>query len=206
MKKLTGIIDVGIGNISSVGRMIEKVGGEPALIQQPNQLIKFKKVILPGVGHFDEGMKRLKSKGFSELIFDLVIQKQIQILGICLGMQILCRCSEEGDFPGLGLIDADVKKFSLPTTSKLKVPHMGWNIVSITRPNPLLPVCEYEQRFYFVHSYKVVPDDPVNIIGVANYGGEFCAAFHKGNVFGVQFHPEKSHRFGMMLMHRFIEL
>jgi len=206
MRKLVGVIDVGIGNIYSIQRIVEKVGGESALIQQPSQLLNFKKVILPGVGHYSEGMKILNSKGFSQILIDLVIQKQLHILGICLGMQLLCRSSEESNIPGLGLIDAEVRKLRFSTESKLKVPHMGWNVVSAARVNPLFPVSTEELRSYFVHSYKVVPKDPAITIGTTNYGGEFCAAFQQGNMFGVQFHPEKSHRFGMALMSRFIKL
>ena len=127
-------------------------------------------------------------------------------MGICLGMQLLCRNSEEGSAAGLGLIDASVRKLRSETDQSFKVPHMGWNIVRTARPNLILPEGLEEQRFYFVHSYKVVPSDPAVTIGTANYGGEFCVAFQKKNIFGVQFHPEKSHRFGMALMKRFVEL
>ena len=144
--------------------------------------------------------------GFEEVLVHFERSQQNHVMGICLGMQLLCRSSEEGDLPGLGLIDADVRKFRFPVESKLKVPHMGWNVVSASRASTLLPVRAEKQRFYFVHSYKVVPDDSDITIGIANYGGEFCAAFQQGNIFGVQFHPEKSHRFGMELMRRFIEL
>jgi glutamine amidotransferase len=127
-------------------------------------------------------------------------------MGICLGMQLLCKHSEEGDVEGLGLVDATVKKFDFPNQPSLKVPHMGWNTLRTTRENPLLPMDDEERRFYFVHSYKVVPNNPSISIGQCDYGGEFCAAFQQGNVFGVQFHPEKSHRFGMALMQRCVEL
>jgi imidazole glycerol-phosphate synthase subunit HisH len=200
------IIDVGLGNIASIHSMIEKVGGKAVSVKNRTQLNKGDKVILPGVGHFDEGMSRLTEASFADILFDLGKTHEIQVLGICLGMQLLCRGSEEGKLTGLGLINADVKKFRSPPESKLKVPHMGWNVVSPVRPNPVLPVSTEEERFYFVHSYKVVPDDPTITIGTADHGGEFCAAFQQGNVFGVQFHPEKSHRFGMELMRRFIEL
>lgn len=203
---LISIIDTGLGNIGSIQRMIERAGGKAFSIINPTQLNKGSKVILPGVGHFDQGMSRLIEAGFADVLVDLGRSQKIQVLGICLGMQLLCRGSEEGSLAGLGLIDACVKKFCFSSESKLKVPHMGWNIVSVPRANPLLHVTTEEQRFYFVHSYKVVPDDSSITIGTANYGGEFCAAFRQGNVFGVQFHPEKSHRFGMELLRRFVEL
>jgi len=200
------IIDVGLGNIASIQRMIEKVGGNTILVKNSNHFDRDCKVILPGVGHYDEGMNRIKESGFAAILADLGRSQELRIMGICLGMQLLCRGSEEGDLPGLGLIDADVKKFRFSPESKLKVPHMGWNVVTALRTNQLLPASTEEQRFYFVHSYKVLPDDSAITIGTANYGGEFCAAFQQGNVFGVQFHPEKSHRFGMELMRRFVEL
>jgi len=200
------IIDAGLGNIASIQRMIEKVGRTAVSVMNPNQLDRGGKVILPGVGHFDEGMSRLTATGFADVLVDLGKSQNIHVMGICLGMQLLCRGSEEGDLSGLGLVEADVTKFRFSAGSKLKVPHMGWNVVSASRENHLLPASAEEQRFYFVHSYKVVPDDPTITIGTANYGGEFCAAFQQGNVFGVQFHPEKSHRFGMELMRRFVEL
>jgi glutamine amidotransferase len=200
------IIDTGIGNISSIHRMIEKVGGRAISVRKPTHLDSVGKVILPGVGHFDEGMTRLMEKGFVDVLVEHGRSQKLLVMGVCLGMQILCRTSEEGDLPGLGLIDADVKKFRFSSESKLKVPHMGWNVVSATRLNPLLPLDIEEQRFYFVHSYKVVPDDLGITIGTAHYGGDFCAGFQQGNLFGFQFHPEKSHRFGMALMKRFVEL
>jgi imidazole glycerol-phosphate synthase subunit HisH len=205
-REAIAIVDAGLGNIASIQRMIEKVGGKAFSIIDPTQLHKGGKVILPGVGHFDEGMSRLTETGFADILVDLGKSQNIHVMGICLGMQLLCRNSEEGKLPGLGLIEANVKKFRFPAESNLKVPHMGWNVVSTVRENPLLPASAEEQRFYFVHSYKVVPDDSAITIGTANHGGEFCAAFQQGNIFGVQFHPEKSQRFGMELMRRFVEL
>jgi glutamine amidotransferase len=186
--------------------MLHKVGSRSILANKPDDLLGIDKVILPGVGHFEEGMKLLQKSGFKQALLEQISERNIQVMGICLGMQLLCRSSEESAVPGLGLIDADVKKFRFPEDDKMKIPHMGWNVVLSNKSNPLLPQGQEEQRFYFVHSYKVVPDDPLIIIGTANYGGEFCAAFQQKNLLGVQFHPEKSHRFGMELMRRFIEL
>ena len=200
------IIDVGLGNIASIQRMLQKVGSQSILAKEPNDLVGIEKVILPGVGHFDEGMKQLQNTRMAQTLLKLVREKNVQVMGICLGMQMLCRRSEEGGIPGLGLIDADVKKFRFSEDLNFKIPHMGWNIVSSALANPLLPPSQEEQRFYFLHSYRVVPHDPAITIGTTNYGGEFCAAYQQGNVYGVQFHPEKSHRFGMELMRRFVEL
>lgn len=200
------IIDAGLGNISSVSRMIERVGGIARICSSPKDITIAEKIVLPGVGHFDYGMTSLCEHGFDKSFWNEIVQEGGSILGICLGMQLLCLRSEEATVPGLGLVDAEVKKFRFTQKQKFKVPHMGWNVVYTTRPNPLIPSNEKEQRFYFVHSYRVILNDPNLTICKANYGGDFCAAFKKGNIYGVQFHPEKSHRFGMALMKRFLEL
>lgn len=203
---LIGLINYGVGNLGSIHRMIEKAGGQSVLMSDVSDLMFVKKIILPGVGHYSEGVRVLRSSGFWEALLEFASSESNLILGICLGMQLLCEHSEEGDVEGLGLVDAHIKKFEFPDQPSVKVPHMGWNTLRTTRKNRLLPMDEEERRFYFVHSYKVVPNNPDISIGQCDYGGEFCAAFQQGNVFGVQFHPEKSHRFGMALMKRFIEL
>jgi len=200
------IVDAGLGNVSSVKRMIERAGGNVTVIKEPDQIQYRSKVVLPGVGHFDEGMKRLTSLGFTWKLSELVSHERVTLMGICLGMHLLCRTSEEGSLPGLGLIDASVHKFHFVSDKSFKVPHMGWNIVHSERENLLFLSNKREERFYFAHSYRVIPRDSAITIGTANYGGNFCAAFHKDNIFGVQFHPEKSHSFGLALMRRFIEL
>jgi glutamine amidotransferase len=201
-----GLINYGVGNLGSIQRMIEKAGGRSVLISNSEDITNVKKIILPGVGHYAEGVRALSSLAFWEPILEFANNKNTAIMGICLGMQLLCKHSEEGDSEGLGLVDATVKKFSFLDKPSLKVPHMGWNTLRTTRENPLLPMEDEERRFYFVHSYKVVPNNPDLSIAQCDYGGEFCGAFQQGNVFGVQFHPEKSHRFGMALMKRFVEL
>jgi glutamine amidotransferase len=204
--KLIGLINYGVGNLGSIQRMIEKAGGQSVLISNITDLKRVRKIILPGVGHYSEGVRALRSSAFWEPLLKFTKDENKALLGICLGMQLLCKHSEEGDVEGLGLVDANVIKFDFPNQPSLKVPHMGWNTLRTARENPLLPMDEEERRFYFVHSYKVVPKNPDISIGQCDYGGEFCAAFQQGNVFGVQFHPEKSHRFGMALMKRFVEL
>jgi glutamine amidotransferase len=194
----TTLIDYGAGNVKSVSFALERLGITPVLSNDPDEIKSSDYVIFPGVGHAKTAMEALRKNN----LVDLIPALKQPVLGVCLGMQLMCRFSEEGNTPGLGIFDVDVIRFN----ENLKVPHMGWNVVSTSRENPLLPDSNEEQRFYFVHSYKVVPDDPAITIGTANHGGEFCAAFQQGNVFGVQFHPEKSHRFGMELMRRFVEL
>lgn len=201
-----GIISSGLGNVASIQRMLERVGTASVYVSSGIECQGCDSLILPGVGHFDEGMRALRNADLIETIKKRVCDDGVPIMGICLGMHLLCRSSEEGSEAGLGLIHADVKKFRLPAECKLKFPHMGWNVVRAGLSNPLIPHTEEEHRFYFVHSYRVVPDESSIVTGTANYAGEFCAAFQKGNIFGVQFHPEKSHRFGMALMKRFAEL
>lgn len=204
--KKIGIINYGVGNLGSIQRMIEKAGGQSILISNNSDFVHVKKILLPGVGHFAVAMRALNEFSLRNSLIEFVKNEDSVLMGICLGMQLLCTHSEEGDVEGLGLVDANVKKFDFPNQPLLKVPHMGWNTLRIARGNTLLSMEEKEPRFYFVHSYKVVPNDPDISIGQCDYGGEFCAAFQQGNVFGVQFHPEKSHRFGMALMKRFVEL
>jgi glutamine amidotransferase len=198
------IVDYGIGNIGSVARMIEKSGGIARRITSPKELINSTKIILPGVGNFDHGMSQLISLGWVEILDEKVMKNGIPLLGICLGMQLLCNKSEEGIIPGLGFIDADVVKFKDNYIEKLKIPNMGWRDIHLVRENPLFNSSIYEERFYFVHSFFVDCKDTNITIASSNYGIEFCAAFQSNNIFGVQFHPEKSHRFGMELLKRFI--
>jgi len=199
------ILNCGTGNFLSIAKMISAADGKSFFGHTNNDIDNASKIILPGVGNFNNGIKAIETAGIREKIIHRVNYENIPILGICLGMQLLCRFSDEGSISGLGLIEADVKKFSFVKNQDLKLPHMGWNIVKPMRFNPLLPALDEEQRFYFVHSYKVILDDPDISIGSTNYGGEFCSAFQKKNIFGVQFHPEKSHKFGLSLMKRFIE-
>jgi glutamine amidotransferase len=201
-----GIVDLGIGNIKSIERMVAKSGGASLIINSPSQLNKISKVILPGVGHYDAGMKKLKHLGLDTALSYLIEKKRIKLLGICLGMQLLCNHSEEGILPGLGLVNAKVVRFSSDQLSDIKVPHMGWNLVKPTKNNALIPKSFETNRFYFVHSFKVVPEDSAIIIGETDYAGNFCSAFQQDNIFGVQFHPEKSHRYGSALIQRFVEL
>lgn len=203
---LVGVIDIGLGNVNAVKRMVQKVGGEPVSISNPAQLSSVTKFILPGVGNFNEGMRRLKLANLDDAIRTAALRQDTYVLGICLGMQLMCRSSEEGEVDGLSIVNADVVKIVSNFAEKIKVPHMGWNTVDVPRENALMERNNEELRFYFVHSYKVIPDNDEVIIAKTNYGGQFCSAFQKGNIFGVQFHPEKSHRFGLELISNFVRL
>lgn len=203
---MIGVLDIGLGNIASVIRMIEKVGGTAVRISEPQKIFEVKKLILPGVGNFERGMLNISSRNFLTALRERIVDDGIPVLGICLGMQLLCVRSEESTLPGLGFVNADVIKFRTIPAQVLKVPHMGWNTIDVTRENSLIKRSIEEQRFYFVHSYYVLPRMPDILIGMTSHGVNFCAAFQVGNIYGVQFHPEKSHRFGMSLMRQFVEL
>jgi len=203
---MIAIINYGLGNLNSISNMIKKIGSVANVISSPEHLDDASKIILPGVGAFDAGMTGLKNGGWIEPLNHSVFKQKTPILGICLGMQLMCNYSEEGNIPGLSWIDASVKKFVFDdTNSSLKIPHMGWNTIKIKKANSLLKI-DNEQRFYFVHSYYVECNNWNDIISVSNHGFDFTAAFGKDNIYGVQFHPEKSHRYGMAVLKNFIEL
>jgi imidazole glycerol-phosphate synthase subunit HisH len=184
--------------------MIERAGGAARRICTPQEVNASGKLILPGVGSFDRGVEHLQSRGLWEPLQEKV-SEGTPLLGICLGMQLLCKGSEEGRLPGFGFVDAEVCRFPDEDAARVKVPHMGWNRLQVTRPNPILPADDQEQRFYFVHSYRVVANDAELPIAMASHGRPFVAALQSRNVLGVQFHPEKSHRFGLELFRRLVE-
>jgi len=202
---MIAIPNLGAGNFASVVRMIEKASGQAMLVDDPTALKHADKVILAGVGAFDNGMRSLRENGWVEPLAAAVHGRAVPLLGICLGMQLLCERSDEGRLAGLGWLDAEVKRF-VPTDPTIKVPHMGWNNVEVKRANPLLDDSDSDQRFYFVHSYYVACRNPEDVIATARHGQLFDAVVSRGNVFGVQFHPEKSHRFGLAVLRRFVEL
>ncbi len=200
-----GILDYGMGNTASVVRMVERVGGVACRISTEDEIKNSKKIILPGVGSFDHGMTLLHENNLVDILRCIV--NDILLLGVCLGMQLLFNRSDEGNLPGLGLIPGNVVKFR--DINPLPIPHMGWNEVDVCRENPLIPLCgeEYvKPRFYFVHSYYAVCKNLDDVIATVNYGTDVTAAVGRGNIYGVQFHPEKSHRFGMDMIRRFVEL
>lgn len=198
------IIDYGIGNLNSVANMIRHVGGQCCITGNPDHIAAADKLILPGVGAFDCGISALRESGILEALNASVFARKVPILGICLGMQLMTNRSDEGVLPGLKWINAEVRKFSF-ASNEIKIPHMGWNTLSVQKVNPLISVGK-DLRFYFVHSYHVACKDPRDIVATCCYGYDFVAAFAHENIFGVQFHPEKSHRFGMSLMKRFVEI
>ncbi|KMJ53613.1 imidazole glycerol phosphate synthase [Vogesella sp. EB] len=199
------IIDYGVGNLGSIQNMLRKVGCQAITSSDPDVIMNAPKLLLPGVGAFDAGMQCLTERGLKPVLNDYVISRKKPVLGICLGMQLMTASSDEGSIPGLGWIDAQVKRIR-PSDSTLKVPHMGWNQVRQVKDDPLLTNLVTGSRFYFVHSYHVECHNPEDVLLTTNYGGEFHSAFRHGNIWGFQFHPEKSHKFGMQLLKNFAEL
>jgi len=198
------ILDYGMGNVNSILNMLKKIGVDSKISGNSDEIEEADKIILPGVGSFDMGMSRLNETGLISAIQKHALVKKKPVLGICLGMQMLGRRSEEGKLDGLSLIPFDNIKFDFPNSNNLKIPHMGWDIISETKSNsPLLYELKDDQRYYFVHSYHAVCDKPDNIIMRCDYGHEFAAGVVNENIYGVQFHPEKSHKFGMALLDNF---
>ncbi|UWH26751.1 imidazole glycerol phosphate synthase subunit HisH [Aeromonas veronii] len=208
MNNSIGIIDCGVGNIASIANMIKKIGGQSIICKSPADLNGIDKLILPGVGSFDHGMKKLRDGGWIEPLNELVLGKGIPVLGICLGMQLMGTRSDEGKATGLGWVDAEVVSFDRAKISTLKVPHMGWNAINIEKKHPLFSDGNEieELRYYFVHSYHMSCNVSEDVLATTNYGYKFTCAFATKNIMGVQFHPEKSHRFGMRLFKLFLEL
>ena len=199
------IVDYGVGNTGAMANMLEHIGFESVVSGDPDVLRSASKLILPGVGAFDRAMDRLRQSGLASILTERVVTQGIPVLGVCLGMQLLTQASEEGVTPGLGWIRGRCRRIDASGNESLKVPHIGWANVQAERASPIFPSIEEENRFYFVHSYHVVCEDPGAIAAIVRYGGSLTAAVSMGNVHGVQFHPEKSHRFGMRLLQRFIE-
>jgi len=196
------IVDYNIGNLGSILNMFRKIGHEARLSSDPQEIQSAEKLLLPGVGAFDAGMHKLERSGLIPVLNRRVLQDRVPTLGICLGMQLMARSSEEGCRPGLGWINAQVLRFD-PGAAALKIPHMGWNVARPLRPSALTQGLSGELRFYFVHSYYVRCQDTDDAILGSEYGCAFHSGFQHENVFGVQFHPEKSHRFGMVLLRNF---
>ncbi len=200
------IIDYGAGNIGSVLNMIRHVGGLAEVTGNAAGVLGAKKVLLPGVGSFDNAMARLARLGLVEPLKERA-QSGVPFLGICLGMQLLAKESEEGCMAGLGLIPGRVRRFRFEgEAAKLKIPHMGWNRVTPVRAHPLGQGMEEGARFYFVHSYYFDCEHAEDVLLRSEYGHEFTSGVQRGNVMGVQFHPEKSHRYGMQLIRNFVGL
>lgn len=203
---MIAIIDYGIGNTGSISKMIQKLGYEVFITKNEAEIVTADKIILPGVGSFDNAAKKLRDTGLIPALSELALAQNKPFLGICLGMQLLFKSSEEGVDNGLGWIDGKVIKFDQSKMTAEKIPHMGWNTVTGNTRSPLFKDVNSEIRFYFTHSFHVSDVKESEIIGTTNYGYEFTSSVQRNNIYGVQFHPEKSHRFGLQLMQKFLEI
>jgi glutamine amidotransferase len=197
------IVDYRMGNLGSILNMLKSLEVPAKISSNRKDLMSADKLILPGVGSFDNGMSSLTESGMIDILNDLVLDSKKPILGICLGMQLMTAKSEEGKLPGLGYLDAETKRFNLNACLKLRIPHMGWNSVRVRKESRLLEGLPADARFYFVHSYYVSCRDPNDILSETNYGFDFASAVGHGNIFGTQFHPEKSHKFGKIILGNF---
>lgn len=199
------VIDYGMGNIRSVVNKIRKAGHKAIVSYETSVIENADKLILPGVGHFRNGMKSLKERDLLDVLKEKVLRQKTPILGICLGMQLFTKKSEEGNTEGLGWLDAETVKFTL-SDIKHKVPHMGWNSIRQRKESSLLTDIQNNKHFYFVHSFHVKCHDELDVLTTTIYGYEFVSSIQKENIFGTQFHPEKSHEWGEKLLNNFLKL
>jgi len=200
------IVDYGVGNLASIRNMLKKIGVDGVISSRAEDILKADKLILPGVGAFDTCAQKLQDSGLLETLQQKVIRDKTPVLGVCVGMQLLTEGSEEGQLPGLGWIKGQIVKFNkekLPAS--LKIPHMGWREVKLNKQSRLFNGMFDEPRFYFVHSYHPVLENPDDALMTADYGYSFVAGMEHENIMGVQFHPEKSHKFGMKLLENFVK-
>jgi imidazole glycerol-phosphate synthase subunit HisH len=197
------IVDYGMGNTGSIRNMLKRIGVPARLGREPAAIAEADRLILPGVGAFDSAVQQIRALGLWEVLEDAAARRGVPILGICLGMQLLTEGSDEGSQPGFGWIRGRCVRFDPAARPGLKVPHMGWSTVRIERPTPLSAGVDDTTRYYFVHSYFVRAEDPADVALTTEHGERFASAVQRRNVHGVQFHPEKSHRYGMQVLRNF---
>jgi len=198
------IVDYGLGNLNSIKNMLKHVGYDSEISCEPQKICKADKLILPGVGRFGAGMQGIYARNLLDVLNKMALEEHIPVLGICLGMQLLTRGSEEDNVAGLGWIDGFT--YRLSGNLGYKVPHMGWNTVNVINDNPLIKNREEYNKFYFVHSYYVKTVNLEDTILETEYGIHFASGIKRENIMGVQFHPEKSHKYGMNLLRNFMEM
>lgn len=199
------IIDYGMGNCGSILNMLKKIGVQAIVSSEYEDVKNANKLILPGVGIFDKGMENIAKLGLLPVLQQKVITEKTPILGICLGLQLFTMRSQEGKLSGFGWLNAETVRFSFNAgTAGFKVPHMGWNSMEISKPSRLFNAMFENPRFYFAHSYHLVCRDTQDILTKTRYGYDFVSSVEKGNILGTQFHPEKSHKFGMNIFYNFM--
>ncbi|MBL0419555.1 imidazole glycerol phosphate synthase subunit HisH [Ramlibacter sp. AW1] len=203
---MISVVDYGVVNLGSMLNMLKKIGADAQIVSTEDEIARAKKILLPGVGAFDQGMAALTRRQLAQPLIRKAQVEKIPVLGVCLGMQMLGHSSEEGRLPGLGLLDAHTARFKFDAGSRSKVPHMGWGTIQPAKSSRLIKGVDDQSRFYFVHSYHVVCHDSADVLATTEYGYDFVSMIQRGNIFGAQFHPEKSHRFGMSLLRAFAEL
>lgn len=196
------IVNYGLGNLGSIANMFKRISEPCEITSNLEKITEAKKILLPGVGSFDAAMNMIRNLGLEQILKKKALEEKVPFLGICLGMQLLTDCSEEGNLLGLGLIKGKAIRFQF-NDKLLKIPHMGWNRIHFKNSSPLLFGMEEEQKFYFAHSYYVVCHHRENVIAQTSYGHDFDSIIQSGNVLGAQFHPERSHRYGMRLLKNF---
>jgi len=201
---MIAIIDYGMGNLGSVRRKLNRIGTLSVITSDPDEIRNSDKLILPGVGHFGNAIKEIKARGLWDILNYEVLVAKKPILGICLGMQLMAKNSEEGNAAGLGWFDADVVRFNVSDKHKYKIPHMGWNQVLLKKTNRLYEDIDTAERFYFVHSYHLNCHDQADILNETTYEYSFVSGIQKENIYGVQYHPEKSHEAGEQLLRNFV--
>ena len=206
MKQTLTIVDYRMGNLNSVKKKLDRLKTTVSITSNPKDIVKADKIILVGVGHFAKAMKNIKELALLDALNEVVIVKKKPVLGICLGMQLMAKDSEEGKTEGLGWLDANVRKMQVDDTLKFKIPHTGWNKITQSKKSHLMKGIPESSEFYFVHSYYLKPNETSNTLNETEYCFKFTSAIEKDNIFGVQYHPEKSHDVGEALLKNFISL
>jgi len=206
MKKTLAIVDYGMGNLNSVKKKLDRLKTTASITSNPKDIIKADKIILVGVGHFAKAMKNIKELNLLDTLNEVVIIRKKPVLGICLGMQLMAKDSEEGNAEGFGWLDANVRKMQVEDTLRFKIPHTGWNKITQSKKSRLMKGIPESSEFYFVHSYHLMSNETSNILNETEYYFKFTSAIEKNNIFGVQYHPEKSHDVGEVLLKNFISL